>query len=401
MGWMLRTILTISGVALPVYLYVGLRVASSVGLLRPAAKRRAKWCILGAIAWCFLVPVTALVLYLLKVQSALFLPGRPVGLLDYLFYYPSWVSLIIVVEVLPLFLLLDLIALGSRLIPSRRELVRKFLAWARVGLAAVAVLYVPIRSATDTLHVRDSVARVTLPGLPSEFDGLRITLFGDVHVDRYTEESKIGQFRRIVEQEGPNLLVSSGDLVSSGTGYLEKAKAAICGLKGSITTIGVMGDHDFWAGPDQVREIQLDCGWTFLQDEHRLIPYRGRTICLSGLTNIYARRLDAARLDSFLAAAPEADLHILLTHQPANRVIQAAITHRYDLLLAGHTHGGQIVFHPLGITLTPSMGETRYFTGVHREGPTTVVVTNGVGISIAPLRYHAPAEVTTIIVNKP
>jgi hypothetical protein len=400
MGWILRTILTISAVALPVYLYVGLRVASSIGFLRPGAKRRANWCILGAIAWCFLVPATALVLYLLKIQSALFLPGRSVGFLDYLFYYPSWVSLIIVVEVLPPFLLLDVVTLGSRLIRSRREALRKYLAWARVGLAAFAILYVPLRSAIDTMHVRNSEARVSLPGLPAEFDELRITLFGDIHVDRYTEESKIGQFRRIVVQEHPDLLVSSGDLVSSGTGFLEKAKAAICGLNGSIATIGVMGDHDFWAGPDQVREIQLDCGWIFLQDEHRLIPYRGKTICLSGLTNIYAQRLDAARLDSFLAAAPEADLHILLTHQPANRVIQAAVAHRYDLLLAGHTHGGQIVFHPFGITLTPSMGETRYFTGIHRESSTTVVVTNGVGISIAPLRYHAPAEVTTIILGR-
>ncbi len=400
MGWMLRTILTIALVALPVYLYIGLRVASSISLLRPAAGRPARRAALAAIIWCFLVPVTALLFYLFRVQSALFLPSRPVGVLDYLFYYPSWVSLIVVGELLPPFLLLDILALGSRLFPSRRAVARRVFAWARVGLAAIAVLYVPLRSASDTLHVHDSSARVTLPGLPAELDGLRITLFGDIHVDRYTEESKVGQFRKIVMQESPDLLVSSGDLVSSGTGYLEKAKAAICGLKGSLATIGVMGDHDFWAGPDQVREIQLDCGWTFLQNEHRLIPYRGKTICISGLTNIYAERLSLAQLDSFLAAAPKADLHILLTHQPANRVIQEAVAHRYDLLLAGHTHGGQIVFHPLGITLTPSMGETRYYTGIHREGPTTVVVTNGVGISIAPLRYHAPAQVTTITLER-
>ncbi len=400
MGWMLRTILTIAVVALPLYLYVGLRVASAVGTLMPGIRRRAKLAALGAIAYCFLVPVTALLLYLLKIQSPLFLPTRPVGALDYLFYYPSWVSLIVVAEVLPPLLLLELATLGSRLFPSRREAARKFLAWARVSITAFLVLYVPVRSAVDTLHVRDSASRVAIPGLPAEFEGLRITLFGDIHVDRYTEESKIRQFRSIVEREKPDLLVSAGDLVSSGTGFLEKAKSAICGLKGAVATLGVMGDHDFWAGPDQVREIQLDCGWTFLQNEHRLIPCRGRTICVSGLTNIYAERLSAAELDGFLASAPKADLHILLTHQPANRVIQAAVAHRYDLLLAGHTHGGQIVFHPLGVTLTPSMRETRYYTGVHREESTTVVVTNGVGVSIAPLRYHAPAEVTTITLTR-
>ncbi len=139
MGWMLRTILTISLVALPLYLYVGLRVASSVGLLYPAAKRRARWGALSVIAWCFLVPVTALLLYLLKIQSTLFSPSRPVGLLDYLFYYPSWVSLIIIGEIILPLVVLDLLGLGSRLLPSRRDAVRKFLARTRIALAAFAV----------------------------------------------------------------------------------------------------------------------------------------------------------------------------------------------------------------------------------------------------------------------
>jgi hypothetical protein len=400
MGWMLRTILTISAVALPLYLYVGLRVASSIGLLRPSAKRRARWGAVLAIVWCFILPVTALLLYFFRVQTPLFLPSRPVGLLDYLFYYPSWLSVIIIAELVFPFVVLDLLALGSRLLPSHREAIRRILARVRIALAACAVLYVPLRSAIDTTHVRDTEVRISLPHLPAELENLRITLVGDIQVDRYTGESKVSQVRNIITRQAPDLLLFPGDLVTSGTDFLDEAKAAICGLKGMLGSIAVMGDHDFWSAPDKVREIELNCGWEFLDNQHRILQYRGRTICISGLTNIYADRLAEAQIDSFLSSAPSADLHILLAHQPANRIIQHVVAHRYDLLLAGHTHGGQIEFHPLGIPVTASLLETRYYTGVHREDSTTVVVTNGVGISIAPLRYHAPAEVTTIVLER-
>jgi predicted MPP superfamily phosphohydrolase len=400
MGWMLRTILIIAAIALPLYLYVGLKVASSIALVRPAAKRRARRSAMVAIVWCFILPVTALLLYLTKTQTTLFLPSRPVGLLDYLFYYPSWLSVIIVAELFPLFAVIDLLSLGSRLFPSYREAVRKFLAWGRIALISFALLYVPLRSLVDTTHVRDTVAQVHLPHLPPEFDQLRITLVGDIQVDRYTGESKVSQVRDIIARQAPDLLLFPGDLVTSGTDFLNEAKVAICGLKGTLGSVGVMGDHDFWSAPERVREIELSCGWEFLDNQHRVFTYHGKTICISGLTNIYADRLTAAQIDSFLSSAPAADLHILLTHQPANRIIQQVVAHRYDLLLAGHTHGGQIEFHPLGIPVTASLLETRYYTGVHREDAATIVVTNGVGISIAPLRYHAPAEVTTMILGR-
>jgi hypothetical protein len=92
-------------------------------------------------------------------------------------------------------------------------------------------------------------------------------------------------------------------------------------------------------------------------------------------------------------------LRILLSHQPAEHVVEQAASHGYDLILAGHTHGGQIVLHPLGIPFTPSMRETKFYSGVYRLGESTVVVTNGVGLTLAPIRYHAPAEITSIVLE--
>jgi hypothetical protein len=145
--------------------------------------------------------------------------------------------------------------------------------------------------------------------------------------------------------------------------------------------------------------MQQECGWTFLENEHRVITHRGRTILVSGLTHIYSDHLPESALRQFLGSAPAADLRILLAHQPAEEVVRIASDAGYDIVLAGHTHGGQIVFHPLGIPLTPSMRETRYYGGHHKVGETQVVVTRGVGLTLAPVRYHARAEVTTVVLG--
>lgn len=401
MSWILRTLLTICLVTLPLYLYIGLRLAGSVGLVRPAAKRRARKIALLVIGWFYTLPLAVFLLFIFKLDWRLTFFARSISWADYLFNYPAWISLIIVVELLGPFVVLDLVALAGRLAPSQLPALRKLLAYVRLGLAALAIVYIPIRVAFDTTHVRDTSERISLPGLPSGLDSLTITLVGDIQVDRYTGESKVRQVHQIVDAHAPELLLSAGDVVTSGTDFLVAASEAMCGMRGSLASVGVMGDHDYWSAPEAVRDLQLRCGWVFLQNEHRIIPYRGSTILISGLTNVYSSRLNDDELDEFLGRAPKADLRILLMHQPAERVIMRAAEKGYDLILAGHTHGGQIVLHPLGLTFTPSMRETRFYTGTHQVGSAKVVVTDGVGVSIAPIRYHAPAEVTTIVLQTP
>jgi hypothetical protein len=318
---------------------------------------------------------------------------------DYLFHYPAWISLIIVVELLGPFIVLDLVALAARAVQSRLPALRTLLAYVRIALAALAIVYVMTHVIMDTSHVNDTTVRIALHGLPPELNSLTMTLVGDIQVDRYTGVSKVRQVHNIVNAHSPELLLSAGDVVTSGTDFLAAASEAICGMKGSLASVGVMGDHDYWSAPEAVQELHLRCGWVFLQNEHRIFTYRGRTILISGLTQVYSSRLNIEELDGFLEKAPRADLRILLMHQPAERVIQRAAEKGYDLVLAGHTHGGQIVLHPFGLTFTPSMRETQFYTGMHQVESTQVVVTNGVGVSIAPIRYHAPAEVTTIVLQ--
>lgn len=396
MSWELRTIQIVALVALPIHLYVGLRIVSSLGIVAPARKSLARRYFFAALGWVSLLPLSLFLARLAGVPWTGVAYESGAAWLDPLFLYPIWFALIASTELLAIFLALDIVGLFSRLFPGQREPVKRAFSYTRLVLAAAVLVYVPARALFDTLSVEDAEVRVEMGTLPQELDGLRMTLVGDIQVDRFTGERKVGSVHAIVSGRKPELLFSSGDLVTRGREYLDEARAAICGMKGSVASLAVMGDHDHWSAPEDLRSMQEGCGWTFLENEHRVITYRGRTILVSGLTHIYSDRLPESAMRQYLNAAPQADLRILLVHQPAEDVVEAAADAGYDLVLAGHTHGGQIVLHPLGIPLTPSMRETRYYAGYQKVGETHVVVTRGVGLTLAPIRYHARAEVTSM-----
>ena len=161
----------------------------------------------------------------------------------------------------------------------------------------------------------------------------------------------------------------------------------------------MIGDHDYWSDRATIPIAMRECGWTFLENDTTTLRIRGEPIHITGLTHVYSARLDSPAMARRLAGAPPATLRLLVAHQPAMPLIAAAERNGIDLVLAGHTHGGQIVFRPFGIPVTPSRYETRYVSGLYHASATAVVVTNGIGFTLTPVRYHAPAEVTTITLS--
>jgi hypothetical protein len=129
------------------------------------------------------------------------------------------------------------------------------------------------------------------------------------------------------------------------------------------------------------------------------MEYNGYKIVITVITHVYSQRIGTHELHSLLANKPAGDIYILLVHQPADEIIKAAAANGYDIFLAGHTHGGQVVFRPFGFRLTPSQFENPHYSGYKKVGNLNVFVTNGIGLTMMPLRYNAPAEVMEITIR--
>jgi len=394
-------VLMVALVALPLTTYLFHRLATAVSLVTTLTKARVRWILFFVLCLFYALPVLFLFYAVNGWTRDLFVFQTRLSILDYLFHFPFWWGLVVVLESVSIFLLLDLFSPITRLWPEFRPYWLRAQAYLKIGCFCALALYVPIRSYFDTYQIRHNSTEISLQGLPAELEGVRISLLADIQIDRTTGSRKVNQVKDILDTASPDLLFFAGDLVTSGRGFVPLASEAICSMSERAERIAVMGDHDHWAARDTIPEIMRGCGWRFLENQHYLLNMKGRVILVTGITHVYSNRLGTPDLNELLRHAPDADLKILVAHQPAEPLVHAAANHGYDLILAGHTHGGQIVLHPLGFPFTPSQIETEYYSGAHLAGTARVIVTNGIGLTLAPIRYHAPAEVTSIVLSRP
>jgi predicted MPP superfamily phosphohydrolase len=391
--WPVRMTMTISLAVLPVYIYVGWRFGAviikqfdlSTWIVRPV--------VFVLILWAYTLPIY----YYLTPPANHFTESMHIGWMDYVILLPFWYGLIIIVESFPYFLLLDLISIVLKLFKKDDYNVwANRLNFLRIGALVLFLIYVPVRSQIDTNSVRLNTKNISVTGLPDALDGLQLSLIADVQVDRYTQIDKLKQMQNLLDASGSEMLFFAGDIVTSGEKYIQQAVDALCGPGPFKEKFACMGDHDFWSDENAIMNGLKECKWNFLDNQHKLIEYKGKKILVTGITHIYSRRISQNELNAILSKAPEADYKILLVHQPAEFVIHSAARAGYQLLLAGHTHGGQIVFHPFGFNLTASQRETQYYSGYYRVDRMDVIVTNGIGLTLAPIRYRSHSEVFTI-----
>lgn len=397
MPWHIRMLIRIVPFLLIGYLYVGWRISAAIITLFSFQAWRVRLAVLLGIIFFNLLPILILYLYQTGNGNELYLSKTTLQKQDYLLTYPFWLGLIVVVETLPYFLSLEILGGIFHFIPAIAP--ASWLKWkAALQLTMVVffMFYVGIRMYSDTNRLRLHRFEVKVKNLPPALENLSLTFIADVQVDRYTTTAKLERFKDQLKKANGDLLLFGGDIVTSGEEFISRANQLLCEAEAPLGRFACLGDHDFWANPVRIANGLDQCGWHFLEDQHHLVEHNGKKILITGITFIYSRRITLAHLRELLESAPAADLKILLVHQPASMVIKAAQEFGYDLLLAGHTHGGQVVFKPFGIPLTPSRLENKFYSGYGEYKDMPVIVTNGVGLTLAPIRYQAPAEVVKI-----
>ena len=415
MPWVYRMTVLLSLFLLPVFVYVGFRLAAAIKQFAASrgweiSKKKTRLVVFAVILWFYLLPIIFIIYYLWGNFHQLFVFKPSLQWQDYLLLFPFWWGVLTVIEIVPYFAFLDILSGLSRLslfstvrlrLPEvLRHRLKLWLVYIKVGLVLFFLIYVGCRTYLDTYRIRISETSVAIENLPAEFQGLNLCLFGDIHVNRFTPARKLEKLKDFLQSSDNSLIFFTGDLVSRGIDYIDKALDVTCNPRGYLANIACMGDHDYWAAPRKISREMKQCGWKFLQNNHYLISYKGRQILVTGITHIYSQRITSEELEKILANAPVAHLKILVVHQPMEFLIDAAARYGYHLVLAGHTHGGQMVPHIFGFPITPSRMETRYYRGIYKVGGLYVIVTNGIGQTLAPLRYHAPAEIDRITLLK-
>ncbi len=269
------------------------------------------------------------------------------------------------------------------------------------GLATGALAVYPMSIATRHFEI----TRRTFPvrDLPRSLDGLRLLQLTDIHHGPWIP---IEHVRTIVETANAleaDVILLTGDYVHRSAAYITPVVDALARLRARIGIVGVLGNHDWWEhGPHTQNEFArvgiplIDNGRRFITPDRRLVDRpTDAGLCVAGVGDLYT---DEQRFEDALGGLSPAMPRLLLSHNPdvaENRELLIP-THRVDLMLSGHTHGGQIYIPGLGTPIVPSEFGQRYAAGLVQGPACPVFISRGLGHSVLPLRVGVRPEMAVI-----
>jgi uncharacterized protein len=266
----------------------------------------------------------------------------------------------------------------------------------RIALAVVVTLALltGARAWHDTMA--DPIVRraaVTLAQLAPDTAPMRIVLMSDIHVSGPDmPPSRLARIVRQVNALEPDLVLIAGDLVSDkrvATRHYSAAQAiAPLGLlRPALATVAVPGNHDHWRDIASVRRELRRHGIVVLANEAQ----RFGSLAIGGLDDDYTGRADLPATLEALAALGGAPL--LLSHSPDPF---AELPSSVSLVLAGHTHCGQLRYPWGGSPATMSRYGNRYACGAVRENGKLLLVSAGLGTSVLPFRFGTRPDIWLI-----
>jgi len=252
-----------------------------------------------------------------------------------------------------------------------------------IALVAGLALWGHLNARSDPIVRR---AAMTLPGWPEGARPVTVVLLSDVHIGNSTMDAD--RLSRIVAQVNalrPDLVLIAGDFASghdpAGAPAGLEQLTPLSGLHPRLGTIATFGNHDEWTDPGLVRRTLEAAGVTVLDNQ---AVQRG-PLAIGGAGDMATRHQSVPALLRAMQSLKGA--RIVVTHSPD---LAPALPADITLLLAGHTHCGQIVLPLVGPLAEVSL--SRYRCGIVREGARTTVVTAGLGTSVVPFRFGAPPD---------
>lgn len=236
-----------------------------------------------------------------------------------------------------------------------------------------------------------TIEKVTiyLDRLPRNFDGFRIVHLSDIHHSPFTSLDHIQRAVEVSNSLKPDMFILTGDYVSHETEYIAPMAEAMGALVSEFGTYACLGNHDHWTDAELVTYFLEKEGIKVLNNEGFRFQAKDSSFWLCGVDDFTAGK---PNLRAALRGSLKNEMKLLLAHNPKtlNRAARAGI----DLMLSGHTHGGQIRLRPTNEGLI--MPRNRRISGLHQRKETQVYITRGIGTVVLPVRYQCPPEISLI-----
>jgi predicted MPP superfamily phosphohydrolase len=262
--------------------------------------------------------------------------------------------------------------------------------WTYLSGLVVSVYGVMIRRRWFRVVERE----LAVPGLDARLDGLRVAHLSDLHVGTFTPRSWALAWARAANARSVDLAVVTGDLVTSGTEFHEDIAEAVSSLRAPMGVFASMGNHDYFGDGEPLVSMLVARGVSVLRNEGRALERHGATLWLAAIDDTWTRRDDVA---AAMRGRPAGATTVLLAHDPAR--FDEAADAGAEVVLSGHTHGGQVAVPFLARWLSFSSLAHGYNVGFYRRGRSTLYVHPGLGTTGPPIRIGVAPEVTILVLR--
>lgn len=245
--------------------------------------------------------------------------------------------------------------------------------------------------------------RIPVRGLAKELHGLRIVQLSDTHLGPRVPATHIRAAIEIAMDLKPDLVALTGDYIHTGEKYIDAAAGQFRALAETFPTVGVLGNHDWYGnGPRMSLALQtvgvrmIDNGRVYFDRVTRGFAEMASagSLCVAGLGDLTEDHVD---IEAGLGGVGIDVARVVLAHNPDTAEVWEVANHeRIDLMLSGHTHGGQVCLPFIGAPVLPSAYGQKYAGGLVDGPGCRVVVSRGVGMSLMPIRIGVPPEVVEV-----
>lgn len=299
---------------------------------------------------------------------------------------------------LPYVFIADIVKIAAGFLPAAPapETVARVYFWgvSGIGLASVAL------GMWMAIFQRVEVTRVDVPvaNLPAAFDGYRIVQVSDLHIGPILRRGFAEKITAMVNAENADMIAATGDFTDGSVRLLEDELAPLRSLSARDGVFYVPGNHETYRDYREWMRWFDGIGWKVLLNRHEIVTREGREMAVAGVLDYGSVKAELPApyaSDPFAAARGMADdiPAIMLAHQPADyaRVARAG----FDLMLSGHTHGGQFLpwnfFIGFAHTYARGLGK---FEDMH------IYVTRGAGFWGPALRSPLPGEIVVLTLRR-
>ncbi len=242
--------------------------------------------------------------------------------------------------------------------------------------------------------------RFDFKNLPLSFDRIKIVQISDLHSKKFGRKEKL--VLKIINQLNPDYIFITGDIIDNQT---KTKDLDLCrpfweklGQQYQNRIFGVFGNHLHDSRKINIHEFKKlveSCGISILLNENKKLIRNGEYLYLIGVDD---PRTKHHNLEQAMQGLEDNRVKILLAHSP--EIIEDLKESEVDLILAGHTHGGQVRLPLIPNFWIPTRDRGKYVSGLYRVKQIPLYINRGIGVDLLPIRFNCPPEITLIELRK-